>query len=138
MKISADKIETIKNDILGIEYSLSVAYVVESKSREINKKYRNIDKATNVLSFALRKNEGELVLCPGVIKREAKNFGKTLEEFTVFLVIHGMLHLKGLEHSSTMEASEKKYDTKYNSRNRLGLLNDKSRRGRILKRRKKS
>jgi len=128
----------VKNNILGKQYSLSIAYVSEKKSREINKKYRKKDKATNVLSFSLRKNEGEIILCPAVIKREAKNFEKTFRQFLGFLVIHGMLHLKGMKHSSTMEREEKKYDQKYFYRNRRRLLDDKSRGRRILKRRKKS
>ena len=128
----------LKNDILGKKYSLSIAYVTEKKSREINKKYRKKDKATNVLSFSLHENEGELVLCKMVIKREAKSSGKVFEEWLGFLVIHGMLHLKGFEHSSTMERLEKKYDKKYFSGNRRGILYDKSRSGRISKRRKKS
>ncbi len=140
--ISADKIEEIKNDILGKEYSLSVAYVSEDKSQEINKKYRNKDKPTNVLSFSLRENEGELILCKAVIQREAKDFDKTFDQFLLFLVIHGMLHLKGLEHSSTMDKAEKlyfkNYDQKHLSRNRRRLIDDKSRGGRVLKRRKKS
>jgi len=128
----------LKNDILGKKYSLSIAYVTENKSKEINKTYRNKDKSTNILSFPLRENEGEIILCPSLIKREAKNFSKTFSEFLGFLVIHGMLHLKGFEHSSTMERAEEKYDKKYNSRNRHRIINDESRRGRILKRRKKS
>lgn len=99
----------IKNNILGKNYSLSIAYVSEKKSREINKKYRKKDKATNILSFALHKNEGEIVLCPAIMKIEAKIFGKNFSQFLVFLVIHGMLHLKGLEHGKKMEKLEKKY-----------------------------
>ncbi|KKT00825.1 MAG: putative rRNA maturation factor [Candidatus Nomurabacteria bacterium GW2011_GWF2_43_8] len=104
-----DGFSMIKNDILGKEYSLSIAYVPEKKSREINKKYRKIDKATNILSFALKKNKGEIVLCPAVIKREAKNFGKNFRQFLNLLVIHGMLHLKGLNHGKKMEKLEEKY-----------------------------
>ncbi len=114
----------IKNDILGKKYSLSIAYVSEKKSREINKKYREKNKAPNVLSFSLRKNEGELILCPTVVKREAKDFSKTFDQFLGFLVIHGMLHLKGMTHSSTMNRAEKKYDEKYFSGNRCRILND--------------
>ena len=132
----------LKNDILGQEYSLSIAYVNETESQEINKKYRRKNKPTNVLSFSLRKNEGEIILCPAVINREAKNFDKTSHQFLGFLVIHGMLHLKGLEHSSTMDKLErfyfKKYDQKYFSRNRRGIFDDESRGGRIHQRRKKS
>ncbi len=136
------RFEKLKNDILGKQYSLSMAYVSEKQSKEINKKYRKKDKATNVLSFPLRKDEGEIILCPAVIKREAKSFSKTFDQFLSFLVIHGMLHLKGMKHSSTMERAEKfyskKYDKKYFSGNRCRLLNDKSRGGRVSKRREKS
>ena len=77
--------------------------------KEINKKYRNKDRPTNILSFALRKDEGELILCPAVIKREAPKHDKTFKEFLGFLVIHGMLHLKGLDHGKKMEKLEEKY-----------------------------
>lgn len=132
----------IKNDILGKKYSLSFAYVTEKQSQEINKKYRGKDKPTNVLSFSLSKNEGEIIICPKVVKRESKdeekNFNKDFRKLLGFLVIHGMLHLKGMEHSSRMDKAEEKYDQKYFYRNRRGILNDKSRGGRISKRRKKS
>ncbi len=132
------RFEIVKSDILGKDYSLSIAYVSEAKSQEINKKYRGKDKPTNVLSFALREGEGEIILCKPVIKREAKNFDKTPTQFLNFLVIHGMLHLKGMTHSSTMERAEAKYDKKYNSGDRRGLINDQSRGGRIHQGRKKS
>ena len=136
--LSRSKIESIKNDILGKKYSLSVAFVSEKKSREINKKYRNKDKPTNVLSFSLRRDEGELVLCKAVIKREAEKMSKSFSKWLGFLVIHGMLHLKGMKHSSTMERAEAKYDKKHNSRDRRGLIHDESRGGRIRKGRKNS
>lgn len=140
------RFEKLKNDILGKDYDLSLAYVDEKKSREINKKYRKKDKPTNVLSFSLSKQSGEIIICPAVVKREAKdktkNFGKKYQELLVFLVIHGMLHLKGLEHSSRMERAEKfyckKYDKKYFDRDRRGLLYNQSRSGRIHQGRKKS
>lgn len=103
------KIETIKTDILGKEYSLSIAFVTPKISRELNKKYRKKDRATNILSFALSKNLGELVLCKSVIKTEAKKQGQTIDQWTGFLVIHGMLHLKGLDHGKKMEKLENTY-----------------------------
>jgi rRNA maturation RNase YbeY len=130
--------EKIKQDILGKDYSLSIAFVSEKKSREINKKYRNIDKPTNVLSFALHKDAGEIILCKSVIKKQLKKFGRTFTQLVGFLVIHGMLHLKGMEHSSRMERAENKYDQKYFYRSRHGIHHDESRGRRISKRRKKS
>ncbi len=103
------RFEKLKNDILGKPYSLSIAYVSEKKSREINKKHRGKDKATNILSFALRKNEGEIMLCSNVIKKEARSLKETFSQHLGFLVIHGMLHLKGMTHGRKMEKAEKKY-----------------------------
>jgi probable rRNA maturation factor len=133
-----DSFSIIKNDILGKEYSLSIAYVSERKSRELNRKYRGKNKATNILSFPLKKEMGEIVLCRAVIRREAKNFGKTSSQFAGLLVIHGMLHLKGLAHSSRMERAEKKYEQKYFSGHRSRIVHDASRGRGISKRRKKS
>ncbi|MFZ1020023.1 MAG: rRNA maturation RNase YbeY [Minisyncoccia bacterium] len=128
----------LKNEILGKKYSLSLACVNEKTSRTLNKKYRNKNKPTNILSFPLKKNMGEIILCPAVIKREAKIFGKNFRQFLNFLVIHGMLHLAGMEHGSIMEELEKKYDQKYFSGNRCGFVDDAGRGRGISKRRKKS
>ena len=105
--------EKIKQDILGKRYSLSIAYVSEKKSRELNKRYRKIDKATNVLSFALHKDVGEIILCKSVIRKELKKFDRTFEQLLGFLVIHGMLHLKGMTHGTKMEKFEDLYCKKF-------------------------
>lgn len=131
-------IKKIKDDILGKDYILSIVFVDEKKSREINKTYRKKDNSTNILSFPLNKKEGEILLCPAVIKRESANFDRNFEGWLGFLVIHGSLHLKGMQHSDRMEKVEKKYDKKYFDRNRYGIPNDKSRGGRISGGRKKS
>lgn len=128
----------IKHDILGEKYFLSVAYVSPATSRKLNKTWRGKDKATNVLSFALSKNSGELVLCPSLIKKETKKFERNFKELLGFLVIHGMLHLKGMLHGSIMEEQERKHDQKYFSRDRHRNSLNQSGSGRILKRRKKS
>ncbi|HNW71687.1 MAG TPA: rRNA maturation RNase YbeY [Candidatus Paceibacterota bacterium] len=107
----------MKEDILGKDFSLSLAFINSKEMRMLNKKHRNIDKATNILSFPLSKKSGEIIICPSVVKKETANFNKTFRQLLGFLVIHGMLHLKGMEHSSKMERAEEKYDKKYFSRN---------------------
>lgn len=146
MQIPVLPFALLKEDILGKKYSISIALVDEKTIHKINKEHRNKDKPTNVLSFLLSKKDGELILCPSLIKKESKdpekNFGKSFESLLLFLVIHGMLHLKGYEHSSRMDKAEtfycKKYAKKHINRNRHRLINDKSRGGRIPKRRKNS
>jgi len=107
----------IKNDILGKDYVLSLAFISKTKSKFLNNKYRGKNNPTNILSFPLSKNEGEILICPDVVKIETRKFGRTYGQLLGFLVIHGCLHLKGMEHGATMERREAKYDQKYFSRN---------------------
>ena len=62
----------MKNDILGKNYSLSLAFVKKNKMKEINKIYRKKNKPTNILSFPLTKTSGEIIICPSVVKSETK------------------------------------------------------------------
>jgi probable rRNA maturation factor len=128
----------IKNDILGKGYSLSLAFITKEKIKEINKTYRKKNKPTNILSFPLSKTSGEILICPSLVKTETKKFDRTFPQLLGFLVIHGMLHLKGMQHSSRMEGAENKYDTKYFYRSGHGIHHDQSRSGRIHQGRKKS
>ncbi len=52
--------EKIKDDILGKKYELSIVLVGKKRGRTLNKKYRNKDYATDVLSFEISKNSGEI------------------------------------------------------------------------------
>ncbi len=98
----------IKDSALGKDYSLSLVFIGESKSKSLNKKFRGKDKSTNILSFTLDKKNGEIFITPSVAKREAKKFERTFENFIAFLFIHGLMHLKGYDHGSTMERAEEK------------------------------
>ena len=103
----------LKQEILGNFYELSVIFVKPPKSRELNRIYRKKDKPTNILSFPLTKKIGELYLCPGVIKKELKLFERSYKDHLTALLIHGMFHLKGLTHGSTMEAKERQVRKKF-------------------------
>lgn len=100
---------TIKERVLGKKYELSLAFVGLKTSRSLNEKYRGKNKPTNVLSFGLDKYSGEIFITPEVAAKEMKKFGMKYEHFIAYLFIHGMLHLKGMEHGSTMERQEKKF-----------------------------
>ena len=102
-----------KNTILGKKYELNIVIVSPAKSRELNRTYRDKDYPTNILSFPLSKNEGEIFLEPNKVKKGAKEFEMDFDNFLKFLVIHGMLHLKGLDHGKKMEALEEKYCKKF-------------------------
>ena len=88
----------------GAEVTLRVVGAAES--RTLNRAFRKRDYATNVLSFSYGPNHGDLVLCHAVIAREAREWKKELSAHYAHLVVHGMLHLRGLRHGRRMERAE--------------------------------
>ncbi|MBI5004825.1 MAG: rRNA maturation RNase YbeY [Candidatus Lloydbacteria bacterium] len=103
----------MKKAVLGDRYSLSLVFAGNARSRALNKKYRGKDKPANVLSFPLGASEGEMFLNPLCAKKDAPSFGVTPQKMLGILFIHGMLHLKGMRHGSTMERAEKKFRKRF-------------------------
>lgn len=99
----------MKEQILGKKYELSISFVKPETSQRLNNEYRQKNYPTNILSFALSKISGELIIDPSCVKKDAPNFDMNFKNFLGFLIIHGMLHLKGYEHGSTMEKQEKRF-----------------------------
>lgn len=95
--------------ILGAEYEISLTFLGETKAQQLNIESRNKDYIPNVLSFPLTDTVGEVYITPAVAKREASAAGMTYTTYTLFLFIHGCLHLKGYDHGTKMTALEKKY-----------------------------
>lgn len=103
----------MKNKVLGEEYELSLVLVSESEMRRLNRDYHGKDASTNILSFPLSKDAGEIFICPAFAKREAHLFDRTPQKYIGFLFIHGLVHLKGFDHGSTMERKEAKFRTEF-------------------------
>ena len=92
---------------------LGVSVVGSRESRRLNAHYRGRDKATNVLSFpapelpagGAQLSLGDLVICPEVLRLEAREQHKSLRAHWAHLVVHGALHLIGYDHMRPAEAS---------------------------------
>ena len=122
--------ETFK--ILGLKGNIEVRLVLigEKKMRELNKKYRNKNKATDVLSFSFaspksagwqtkagfyedRKDErgdisiGEIIICLPYAKRQAEEEKNSLRKELALLASHGAIHLFGIDHERSKEEDEK-------------------------------
>jgi probable rRNA maturation factor len=98
----------IKEAALGSKYQLTVTFVSPAHIKKLNLHYRNKNEPTDILSFPLLKNEGEIYISPTETRKEAKKFGRSYENFMAFLFIHGCVHLKGYDHGGTMERIEAK------------------------------
>jgi probable rRNA maturation factor len=95
---------------------IGVSVVGPAESRRLNAQYRGRDKPTNVLSFPVAdlppagagKDEpqplGDLVICPQVLRAEAREQKKTLRAHWAHLVVHGSLHLIGYDHERGTDA----------------------------------
>lgn len=94
----------------------SVSFITEDHIHELNKEYRDIDRSTDILSFAVedkedgfefvlpreavKRNIGDMLICPEVLKSNAEYFKVSENEELRRLLIHGVLHLSGENHST--------------------------------------
>ena len=97
--------------------SVGVVFVGSRMMRKINKEYNNKDKATDVLSFG-RANQfivpekvgdylGEIIVCPQIVKDQAKQFKIDFMQEFAHVIIHGTLHLLGYEHEHSKADAKK-------------------------------
>ena len=99
----------LQQDYTALEQTIRV--VDEAEGRELNRRYRGKDAATNVLAFAFEGAElgytclGDLVICAPLVAAEAAEQGKPAEAHWAHLVVHGMLHLQGFDHNDDAEAA---------------------------------
>ena len=103
----------IKDSVLGKDYSLSLVFVGDRESQKLNIEHRGKDYIPNILSFELDSKNGEIFINPLEAKRQAKDFGRSPSNMIAFLYIHGLCHLKGMEHGGTMERTEAVFRKKF-------------------------
>lgn len=103
----------LKNDILCDEFELSVNFVDPKTAQKLNKQHRNKDYIPNTLSFPYSKNSGEIFLQLETIYSQALEFEMSEEKYLLYIYIHSLLHISGLDHGQKMEKLEEKYLEKY-------------------------
>lgn len=113
MKKVADK--ALKNEgILSDETEISVTFVDLEEIRQINRDFRGIDEATDVLSFPQFESPdeipkegiavlGDVVICLDKVEQQAGEFGHSRERELMYLFTHSILHLLGYDHMNDEE-----------------------------------
>ena len=97
----------VKNSIF------SIIFVDDKKIHELNREYRNIDRITDVISFAFEDNMnihnndirvlGDIYICVPQAIRQAELYEHDLKRELSFLAVHGLLHLLGFDHMTKEE-----------------------------------
>lgn len=112
--------------LLGRYGLIDLVLIDDKKMREINKKYRNQDKSTDVISFAYLESGdidancandaniivGDIFISSETAKKQAAEHSQSFENELKILFIHGLLHLFGFDHNTDAEEDEMEYFAK--------------------------
>ena len=91
-------LKVIGND----QRSATIAFVSDKKIRELNSRFRGINKSTDVLSFPAEEpdNLGDIAISVDTAAAQSVQNGLTLNEEISQLILHGLLHLSGYDHET--------------------------------------
>ncbi|NIQ16828.1 MAG: rRNA maturation RNase YbeY [Candidatus Dadabacteria bacterium] len=108
-KLENNVIKIIKYLNLPEDCEICISIINDRNMRELNKKYRNIDRTTDILSFPQYKFSdnnllGDLIISYETALRHSKKYNITIETEMINLLIHGILHLIGHDHKKKKEA----------------------------------
>ena len=81
---------------------ITLVFLDPREAQRTNKQFRGKDYATDVLSFDSMSADslGELIMCPQVLQKQAKEHGLTYQEELGYMLLHGVLHLLGYDHET--------------------------------------
>lgn len=119
MQIRRACIAVLREEKFEGDSEVSVTFVDNEEIRKLNKEFRNIDSATDVLSFPLGENGeydvnpdtgakllGDVVISMERAQQQAIEYGHSLEREVCYLTVHSMLHLLGYDHMEPQEKAE--------------------------------
>jgi probable rRNA maturation factor len=97
-RFAAHALETIGKS----ESSATIAFVSDKRIRELNRQFRGVNKATDVLSFPAgeKLNLGDVAVSVDTAAVQATENGLTFEDEIAQLILHGLLHLCGYDHET--------------------------------------
>ena len=117
-----EKIEDIVVEVLDYEgydddYDISISFVDNKEIHELNKQFRDVDRATDVLSFPMLSDDfeeveyeeqslGDIVVSLERALEQSVEYGHSFEREVCFLVCHSMFHLLGYDHDTEEHTKE--------------------------------
>ena len=105
--IKSDVLKTLKHLDQSKDSQLCISFVDDANIRELNTTYRNINRATDVLSFPQDGPDfsilGDIVISVDTAKRHAEKYENSFDFEIKKLIVHGILHLLGYDHKKKKE-----------------------------------
>ena len=103
---------------------ITITLTTPENIQEINKEYRNVDRATDVLSFPMFERDelekkiqdkdflhedilGDIIISIEKVKEQAEEYGHSFERELSYMVVHGFYHLMGYDHMNDIEKSKR-------------------------------
>mgnify|MGYP003289010636 CR=1 FL=1 len=111
--------------------NFSIIFIDDEKMHELNKTYRNIDRTTDVLSFALEDNQkiklpvrelGDIFISIPKMEAQAEEYGHSKKRELSFLTVHGLLHLLGYDHTISEEQEKLQFGLQDKILNDLNII----------------
>ena len=103
----------IKDFVLGNSYDLSLVFIGDKLSQKLNSEFRGIDKPTDVLTFPISDDMGEIFINLSHAYKKSKEFKREPENYIAFLFVHGLAHILGYDHGNDRDANEmEKFEVK--------------------------
>lgn len=105
-----------KENLMNLNFYLSITLTTPEQIHKLNKQYRNVDKETDVLSFPMFEKEeidkivqngtkniipevlGDIVISINRVKEQAKEYGHSFERELSYMIVHGFYHIMGYDH----------------------------------------
>lgn len=113
-EIITQQLEKIRNLIGYDSFSLTIWFSTKDEIQQLNKKFRQKDTMTDIISFPYHANAtpeqkivpqsdddkhlGDIIICPNKVAQDALNYNQTFDERLRDLLVHGTLHLIGYDH----------------------------------------
>ena len=96
----------IKDYVLGNSYDLSLVFIGDQLSRKLNLEFRGKDWPTDILTFPVSDDMGEIFINLNQAYKKAKEFDREPENYIAFLFVHGLAHILGYDHENDEDAEE--------------------------------
>lgn len=102
----------ISRDLKLKKGHLHLVFLDPGPAKKLNFQFRQKNYATDVLSFEPLEPEslGELVMCPAVLKKQAREHGLSFQWELTYMLLHGILHLLGYDHEKSAAEAQRMFE----------------------------